>query len=349
VRSILLTLICAAISVTASAQDRKWEIEGSGAIAAGQAGSAGSLSLPAPGAPIVTSTPTFPSRETSSWFFGDGAALLNGALADFTRSARITPLDTAFAPLPAARVAAFGVRVRRALRPRTSLEISVEAMPGSLKKDAVGAAIEQSRATFVQAFTDLFQSGPFTSIAVDATGSASAASYRETALTIGFNSDLDRIGPFVPYLTFAGGVLAGSGTLPSAALHGRYRVVILGEVPIGEDDQVAVRYSRKTSPAGVLGGGLRHDLGDAWRLRIDVRVLIAPDTTRVHLDAAPASVRTGPSGFIESFTNPAVQFSNDPSTGRRSSLSAAALHDVEVFSGGYFARTLVGVAISRRF
>jgi len=99
----------------------------------------------------------------------------------------------------------------------------------------------------------------------------------------------------------------------------------------------------------VLGGGLQRDLSARWGLRVDARMLLGPDTTRVLIDATPSSARTGPSGFIESFTNPAVQFSNDPSTGRRSSLSAPALQDVEVFKGGLQTRTLVTFGICRRF
>ena len=59
----------------------------------------------------------------------------------------------------------------------------------------------------------------------------------------------------------------------------------------------------------------------------------------------PSFARTGPAGFVESFTNPAIQFSNDPSTGRRSTLSAPALQGFEVFSGGIQTRTLVTVGV----
>ena len=82
--------------------------------------------LPPAGPPIVTSTPTFPSRATSSWFFGDGATLLNGVLEEFGLASRVAPLDPLFAPPPSAHPAAFGLRVRRRLNPRVALEIGVE-------------------------------------------------------------------------------------------------------------------------------------------------------------------------------------------------------------------------------
>ena len=78
-------------------------------------------------------------------------------------------------------------------------------------------------------------------------------------------------------------------------------------------------------------------------------MLMGPDTTRLLVDATPSTTRSGPSGFVESFTNPGVQFSNDPSTGRRSTLSAPALQGFAVFSGGFQARTLLTVGIVRRF
>jgi hypothetical protein len=133
------------------------------------------------------------------------------------------------------------------------------------------------------------------------------------------------------------------------SMQARYTASILGEVPIDETDTVRVDFTRPKSVVAVLGGGLRHDFSRAWTLRFDARVLVGPDTTRIHLDAAPSVARGAPAGFIESFTNPAIQFSNDPATGRVSSLSGPALQGVEVFNGGVIARTMIGVAIARRF
>src|SRR5215510_14673184 len=125
-RWIAFVAVCLLLPCSASAQDRRWEIEGYAGVLASQAASAGSVSLPPPGAPIVTSTPTFPSRATSSWFFGDGATLLNGVLEDFGQTNRIVPFDPLFAPPPFTHPAAFGLRVRRRLNPRVALEVGVE-------------------------------------------------------------------------------------------------------------------------------------------------------------------------------------------------------------------------------
>jgi len=120
-------------------------------------------------------------------------------------------------------------------------------------------------------------------------------------------------------------------------------------VPIDETDSVSIDVTRSNTFAVTAGGGVRRDLSSRWAIRLDARMLIGPDSTRMTLRATPSVARGTPAGFIESFTNPAIQFSNDPSTGRVSSLSGAPLTSVQVFKGGVVARTIVGIAIARRF
>ena len=342
---------CLLVPASIAAQERRWEIEGYGGVVAARTASAGSQTLPPPGAPLVTSNPTFPTHQVPSWFFGDGTSVLNGANAELGGTGRITPLDAAFAPLESRRVGAVGVRLRRRLSERMSMEISVDALTGPDDRVSdLSAAVETSRDSFKTAFTGLLRTGPFTGVVVDATGgSATEVQRRDTAVTLALSARFPAWGSVVPYATFGGGVMAGSGSLPSASLEGRYRFSILGEVPIDEADRVSLRYTRGTTFVAVLGGGLQRDLSGPWSLRVDVRLLMGPDTTRVKVDAAPLSTRSGPAGFVESFTNPGVQFSNDPSTGRRSTLSAPALEAFEVFSGGFQTRTFLTIGIVRRF
>jgi hypothetical protein len=348
---LLAVLICAcAPAGSAAAQTSSWEIEGYGGIVAARTASEGSRTLPAAGAPLVTSNPIFPSRQTSSWFFGDGATLLNGVNEQFTRPGRIAPLDSAFGPLASARVPAFGARVRRRLNTRYSLELGVDAFVGSsIKSDALPAIVEAARTSFTQAFSELLGTGPFAGVSVAATASTVSSRRRDTAFTAAINAAFGSWGSLVPYATFGAGIVTGSGSLPSATIEGRYRFSILNEVPIDETDRVSFRYARGAAFVGVLGGGLRRDISTKWGLRIDARVLVGPDSTRIRLDAQPSSVRGVPAGFVESFTNPAIQFSNDLSTGRRSTLSGAALQNADVFSGGVQARTVVTVGVVRRF
>ena len=101
----------------------------------------------------------------------------------------------------------------------------------------------------------------------------------------------------MPYVTVGGGVTAGSGSV-SADLTGRYRFSILGEVPINESDRVTVRFERRTAFVAVFGGGVRRDLSEKWGLRIDARVYLGPDSTRVTVTTESVNVRGTPAGSI---------------------------------------------------
>ena len=352
-RKVLLALLAATVAAAspAAAQEPRWELEGYGGVVAARTADEGTVTLPPPGAPLVTSSPIFPTRQVPSWFFGDGATLLNSVNAEFGVAARITPLDAAFAPLLSSRVPVAGVRVRRRLNDRLSVEFGVDAFTRSEDlSSGLAAAVESTRASFRTAFAGLLGSGPFLGVTVDAAGATETEVHRrELATTGAIVARFSPWGSFIPYATFGGGLVTGSGALPSATLDAHYRFSILGEVPIDETDRVSLRYSRRAAFVAVLGGGLQRALSARWSVRVDARVLLGPDTTRIVVDATPGSTRSGASGFVESFTNPAVQFSNDPSTGRRSTLTEPALSGVEVFSGGLQTRTLVTVGIVRRF
>jgi hypothetical protein len=351
VRRLTLTFVAVLLPCIVSAQDRRWEIEGYAGALVGQPMSAGTVTLPAPGPPIVTSTPTFPSRAVPSWLFGDGAALLNGVLQDFGLAHRVEPLDSLLAPVPVSHPAASGLRVRRRLNRRVALEVSVDGYWGStIPTERISRALDSSFSSLGPAFTELFSSGPFSPSKVTTAGGVMHAPYDEGSVTVAVNHDVGRLGAWQPYATLGAGIAFPSEAVFAAgSVQARYTTSILGEAPIDETDRVDVSFARPKSVVAVLGGGVRRDLSARWAIRFDARWLIGPDTTRVTIDAQPTVARGTPAGFIESFTNPAIQFSNDPSTGRVSSLSGAPLHGVEVFHGGVIARTLVSAAIALRF
>ena len=332
------------------AQERRWEVEVYGGMVVATSASDGSRTLPPAGAALVTSNPLFPSREVPSWFFGDGAALLNGAAEELGAAARVAPLDPLFGPLRSAGSGAAGARVRRRLSARMSAEIGVDWFGGAAATPTDFApTVDDARSSYAAAMAGVLATGPFSSVQVEATASSDAGSRREFAATGALNADVRAFGGFTPYATFGGGILAGAGALPSADLTGRSGFLVLGEVPIDESERMALRFERPPTFVVVLGGGLRRDLSERWGLRIDVRALLGPDPTRVVVDTETASVRGTPAGFVESFTNPAIQFSNDEATGRRSSLSAPSLEAFRVFSGGMQTRTTITLAMSRRF
>jgi hypothetical protein len=346
-----LAVVFLGVSVSlAAAQEPRWEVEGYGGLVAVRTASEGRQTLPPAGAPLVTSNPLFPSREVASWFFGDGAALLNAVNEEFGGQSRVAALDPLFAGATGGRTGAGGVRLRRSMSATASLEFAVDFLGNTpVSPVDVPTVVEAARQSFGDTFTELLRSGPFTSVVVDTTADVSGSSQREIAVTAAYAADLGTLGPVTPYLTFGGGIVTGLGAPPSAQLSGHYRFSVLGQVPVDESDRVTIAFDRPLTFTAVVGGGLRRDLSERWGLRVDVRAFIGPDPTRVRLTAEPSMQRGSPAGFVESFTNPSIQFSNDASLGRRSTLSAAALDGVTVFDGGMQTRTVISFGISRRF
>ena len=89
---------------------------------------------------------------------------------------------------------------------------------------------------------------------------------------------------------------------------------------------------------------------DRWGVRIDGRVLIGPHTARILIDADPEVASGAPADFVESFTTPSIQFSNNSSTGRESSLGGPPLEGFEAFVvDGLRARILITAGVFVRF
>ena len=349
-RTFTLLLAALSVSATAAAQDRRWELEVYGGAVAARTASEGTRTLPAPGAPIVTSNPLFPSREVPSWFFGDGAALVNAVNEEFAGTSRIGALDSVFVATEPRSTGIAGARLRRSISARAAFELAVDFLGNAHVATAdFAATIESARHSFTDTFTELLGSGPFAGIVVEAAADVTADTRREIAATASMNTDVGRLGPLTPYVTVGGGIVTGVGALPSAQLSGRYRFSVLGQVPIDETDRVAIHFDRPLTFAAVIGGGLRRTLSERWGMRFDVRAFVGPDSTRIRLTAEPSRQLGSPSGFIESFTNPAIQFSNDAAIGRQSSLSAAAIDRATIFDAGMHTRTMLSFAISRRF
>lgn len=342
--------LAAPIAVHAQAPASRWEVEGYGGVSASHA-SATAATLPAAGPSLDTLSPIFPTRAVPSWFFGDGATLFNGVQNDFSLGIPIVPLDPVLAAAAPGHGAAFGGRVRRALSARFALEGSVDVMPVSndARVQLVGTA-GASVASFKAGFSQLLDTGPFTGVNVTSTLSTSSShARRDVALTAAGVWTLRTSGAWRPYVTLGGGVMPGGGEVATVTLDGRYQFAIVGAVPIDERDHVVVHDATRTVAIGVAGGGLRHDLHGGWAIRADARALFGPDNARVTLDAAPSVQTATPAGFTQTFTSPSIQFSNNASTGRTSSLSGAALQGFVTGSNGFTVRVLATIALVRRF
>ena len=356
---VLTIALCVPLGATAVAQsqqerDPRWELLGYGGFSLARVPEAGSLSLPAPGAPLPSTLPTFPARRAPSWFFGDGAAMLNDALAELGASARVAPLDDALAAagLGGNGGPAFGLRVRARVGPRVRAEMSLDVLSGSASfpaslADAADATLE----SFDTAMSGLFATGPFTNVVVDTGMVSGGGSTREIAFTGALNYGL-RGGRLRPYVTIGGGILKGTGGGESRTLEGRYRASTVGGAPdiaIDETDVLTIRYARGRSYVGVAGLGVDREVGGGWAINVDGRVFFGSNNARLQLDATPTVVRSVPAGFIETLTYPNIQFSTDPSSGRESSLSGS-LEEFDAFKGsGMQTRVLVTVGVIKRF
>lgn len=348
----LLAVMLATPAFAQTAPTPRWEVEGFGGLSLFELPSGGTAALPPAGSPLTTSGPTNPSRRVPTWFLGDGASLLNGVNAEFGVAGRITPLDGALASLglSGANAPAFGLRVRRALTDRLAMEISADILPGSreLSSELV-SAVEATRASFESAFAGLLSSGPFTAVAVTATASMANQSSRELATTAALRWS-PTSGRIRPSITLGGGLVHQIGDLPSVTLTGNYRFQILGTVPINETDTLRLRYEQGSALVGLIGAGLRGMLSERLGWTLDGRVLLGQQTLTLRLDSEPTVTTGTPEGFIESFTTPAIQFSNSVNTGRESSLSGTPLTGFKTFStSGVQTRYLITAGLVIRF
>src|SRR5439155_15657393 len=93
--AVMVPVVLMAAPAHAQQASGKWEIEfhaGGGPVSNPTDATA---NLPVAGPPFTTVVATT-SRRTPSWYFGDGAVLLNQVNAALGLSPRITPLDSVF-------------------------------------------------------------------------------------------------------------------------------------------------------------------------------------------------------------------------------------------------------------
>lgn len=354
-----LAIVC--LATPASAQDdpasSKWRVDIVAGLSRFELPSDGTATLPGRGPALVTSSPTNPSRRVPTWFLGDGASLVNGVNQEFGVVARITPLDAALSRMGigGANAPQVGVRLGRRLSDRWTLELGVEFLAGAADIDpALHEAAQATVASFTPAFQALLSTGPFSGAEVSASLAQSNATSRELAFTGAVQFHV-LSGATQPYVTLGGGLISRVGSLPSLTLTGRYKFSVTPGlltviVPFEETDTLTLRFDQGTSIVGLAGAGLRHRLTDRLSLVVDGRAYLGRNTMNLRLDSAPKVTTGAPAGFIESFTTPAIQFSNATSTGRDSSLSGTPLNGFKAFTtSGSQVRWSVTTGVTLRF
>ena len=336
---------------TVAVADRRWEIEffGGGLLADRPAG--GTFALPS-GEAFMTAQGN-PSRRVSSWYLGDGALLLNQVNAAMGISQQITPLDGFVNSTVAHRQngRSLGVRVSRVISPRLTVEVTVEFGPGTTLSRGNLDRLESTRATFLSAWNGLFSTGSFQSASLSSTVTPTVTEAGRQVFTTGaVNVALRTRGLLMPYVTVGTGLASSFGGTPTTTVVGAYRFVFNGTTPINETDSVTIRHAAGNSLVGILGGGLKYYLSPRWGVRLDARWYLSPNAIDNLVDASPAVASGSPAGSVASATNPAIQFSNSPSTGIQSSLSGPAVTDYRIFEGGGIQSHLsLTAGIIRRF
>lgn len=347
------------MSVPAWAQGTGWEVEvhGGGAFVNNLGG--GSGSVPPPGQAFTTFL-DLPSRQVSSWYFGDGTTLMNDTLAGIGQPQRITSLDSVLTSRIGERGngGSFGFRVARAITPRFGAEFSLDfaSTPVSMT-DAAVAGLEASSATFVPAIRDgyFFDFPPPESSAsssVQTPGKDGSQVSATGALTI----NLATQGSVIPYATVGAGIVSNRGDMPMGGVDGTYTLDILnaGILVLTENDSVRVAYATDDSVfVAVFGGGVKAMLSSRSGIRADVRVHAGSHTVQTLLSATP-SHRLEPDPMLQFAllwpVSPTVQVSNVSDPAFPTSLSGPAQSQVETFSAdGVFSQVLVSVGYFWRF
>ena len=339
------------IAATAQTVGGRWEVEVHGGGGFDRTPTDGQGSLPPAGQTFQTVVGTT-TRRASSWYFGDGALLLNQINTVFSSAgapstARITPLDPVLQDAPATRGSGgtFGFRIAYSLTPRFAAEFTLDAAQGKVKfTDEALTGIEATRASFIPAWnerTGLLSTGlgvVFINPSITSTAALDDDRGRQLFTTGALTVNLARQGRIVPYVAVGAGVVSNVGDLPRATLTGNYRFQSLGAAPLGyfpvnETDTAVVRLETpsRRSFVTVFGAGARIHGSNRWGLRADVRAYVSKNTVDVLVDATPQVTTSLPPGAIASGLTPSVQFTNIGS-GIDSTLSGPRIERFKTFS-----------------
>jgi hypothetical protein len=341
-----LSLACSAASALVLRGDpaiaQEWELEISAGAVMPNKPLSGDGKLPSPGETFRTFFGD-QSRRVSSWYFGDGASLLNEVNAALLVKGRITPLDPVLRSVAVQREngARFGFRLRRRLNRRLSAEVAFDYDLGRWKMNSASlSGIEATRASLTSAWNGLMAPLDFffASRSVTSTANINARGGRQIFTSVALNVHVKPRGDFVPYATLGGGLVSTRGRTPSAALQGNYRFSLPFPsilIPFDETDTVKLRYAIDHSVVGVIGIGCKYNASRRWGIGAGVRDHLTRNKTRNLLDASPAvSALSPPAGFqFSGGAVPALVFDNDPLESGRSTLSGPPITGFETFKG----------------
>lgn len=351
----LAGLLPAAAQAQNAARPGKWTIELYGGGSSSSASSSGKAIEFEEGTPFATESGQI-SRAVSSWYYGDGATLLNQVLTQFdaihgTAFPRIVPIDAALRANGGSRGGSgtFGLRIGRALSTKFSVEFNVErSLAKPALSDELQAALKAGSDSFEAAFKGLLGTAPVSNLAVTSTLTIDDRSNAQTRIAGAVKWTVYSGRRIEGYVTGGVGVIMNSDETSQATLNGRYSFRLFGVSPMDETDRVVVTVEQpKSSAMGLVGGGVTYDLSSRMGLRADVRLLVnqAKDVTK--LTATPTVATATPSGVLPSVTSPGLQFSTQ--AGIRSSLSGPSPSVTSITASGTSRRVSFTLGVFRRF
>ena len=336
-------VVVATASRSLAGQD--WEVEAhAGALmTTNPTGGASALPPVGPNLPLNGPSPTSITRRVPSWYFGDGAAILNQILGPRS-PARIVPLDPILqSPIVERQSgASFGVRIHRSLTTRFGVEFALDGSQSRLAlRSPVKDAVAQSQASFLATWNTLLNipAGGTQMVTTDATldGDRGRQLVTSGALLINLLSSK----AFTPYVAVGAGYIAARGGAPAVAVVGTYdftfpQIVIPPGIPqfhLNESDNVKIQSVVENSATFVFGGGVKYMLGDRWGVRADLRDYVNRDVIRTRVTTDPRDVFAVAGGtltFSLAQNAPVLIFSSTPLS--LSTLSTT-INDFQTFKG----------------
>ena len=308
---LVTAMLVLAVAVPASAAGQSWEVELHGGYLLSSNPIGGEGALPGVNSASASVVP--------SWYFGDGALVLNQALTSIRPNAAIVPLNPVLQRSFVERRSggSVGVRIGRVLTPRFGAEFTLEEGFGALAVTPTSqAGVEATRASFVTAWNAAL-GGPFPgSLTVTSLATIGGREGRQRFATGALLINLSSGRKLKPYAALGAGLIANRNGAPGAQLVGSYRfsLALPPGIPVAapmfhETDTVTVRSTVGNEFTGVLGGGFKYALSERWGVRADVRDYISQNNVDTILTATPTSESFPPGGVLTIFTMPPLRFS----------------------------------------
>ena len=332
----------------------RWEIEAHVTYGGSDPASGGSGKLPSAG-PTFQTAGGFDSRHVPTWYFGDGAQLLNDTLQSLGRPERITPLDNMLTGASAEQTTGhgFGVRVTHRWKPKLTIEAGFEFSEATYEiNSSTRTALKATSDSFLVAFGGLAasaQGAAFINPQISSGFSSANGTGAEMLATGSLVLDFRRGKRLSPYLVGGGGVAISTGHA-SATLQGRYRFDLPSSAHVDESDRVTIRFAGGMGLVVVGGGGVKFRVWRKFGVMGDARVLAVENHLNTVVDASPEVVESLPADALWLNLTPSIQFSTNPSTGHSSSLGGTSLSGFKTLAGsGYRSRYTLSVGAYVRF